>query len=92
MRNAVVRFDTVAPEEWIRRLRDFDVDDDDDDDNGDDDTQEVGIKNPWITLLGFWEGKIETAVTTTMRMREERRGNGNGEGKLGGERKGSEQR
>lgn len=48
-------FETLAPETWLRRLRDYN-----------DGEQDAAKKNPSVKLLGFWATKIEPPTTLAL--------------------------
>ncbi len=62
-------FETVPPETWLRRLRDY----------NDSKQEDEGKKNPSVKLLEFWAEKIQSS-TTTPRARRNDDGNQSGEG------------
>ena len=56
-------FETLAPETWLRRLRDYN-----------DGEQNAAEKNPSVKLLGFWASKIESSTTEALVKSEDRSG------------------
>ncbi|CAF9941432.1 MAG: hypothetical protein ALECFALPRED_009109 [Alectoria fallacina] len=56
-------FETLAPETWLRRLRDYN-----------DGEQDAAKKNPSVKLLGFWATKIEPPTTLALVKSEDRSG------------------